>query len=305
MSAAASMLAPPLTLSRTSPRWADYLQLARPRVAVMVLITVFLGGWLAAFDTIPADRLFHAVLSTALVTASASMLNQYLERDSDGLMRRTRNRPLPAGRMASGEVLLLGAMLGAAGLAYQYFTLPSAATAVTAFTLISYVAVYTPSKSRTTLNTLIGAVPGAMPPVIGWIAVRGQVDAGAVALFLVLYLWQVPHFLAIAWMYRDEYARAGYKMLPVSDESGKSTSRQMIVYLSALAPASILAGQAIGANWLFALCALVMAGYYLRPVLAFRRQPNYESARHVLRASIIYLPGLLLMMLAAKYAANL
>ncbi len=305
MSVATSLMSHAMPLSRSQSRVSDYLQLARPRVAVMVLLTVLLGGWLAAIGAAPADRLFHAVLSTALVTASASALNQYLERDSDARMRRTMNRPLPAGRMAPAEVLAIGVFLGVVGMAYQMIALPPAAVAVTAFTLISYVAIYTPAKTRTTLNTLIGAVPGAMPPVIGWTAVRGQIDAGAIALFLVLFFWQVPHFLAIAWMYRDEYGRAGHKMLPVDDDTGAMTSRQMLVYLAALVPASLFAGQALGAGWLFAVGAVLLALYYFAPILVFRRQPGYAPAKTVLKASLVYLPGLLGLLLAAKYLPNL
>jgi heme o synthase len=305
MSVASSLIPLAGPLSRTQSRLADYIQLARPRVALMVLLTVLLGGWLAAVGTTPTDQLLNAVLSTALVTASASALNQYLERESDARMRRTMNRPLPAGRLAPVEVLAFGVLLGAVGIAYQLLVLPPAAVAVTAFTLISYVAIYTPSKTRTNLNTLIGAVPGAMPPVIGWTAVRGQVDAGALALFLVLFFWQVPHFLAIAWMYREEYGRAGHKMLPVDDVTGAMTSRQMLVYLTALLPASLLAGQAIGGGWVFAVGAIVLAAYYFVPILVFRRQPGYAPARAVLKASIVYLPALLGLLLAAKYLPNL
>jgi protoheme IX farnesyltransferase len=307
MSVATSLMPMPaaLPLTRTQSRTADYVQLARPRIALMVLVTVLLGGWLAAVGTAPTERLLHAVISTALVTASASALNQYLERDSDGRMRRTMNRPLPAGRLMPAEVLVVGIILGVVGMAYQMMVLPPAAVAATAFTLISYVAVYTPCKTRTTLNTLIGAVPGAMPPVIGWTAVRGQVDAGAVALFLILFFWQVPHFLAIAWMYREEYARAGHKMLPVTDETGAMTSRQMLVYLAALVPASLFAGQALGAGWPYAVGATLLALYYLKPILVFRRQPAFAPAKSVLKASLVYLPGLLGLLLAAKYLPNL
>jgi protoheme IX farnesyltransferase len=292
-------------ISRAQSRVAEYVQLARPRVAVMVLVTVLLGGWLAAVGSAPTERLLNAVLSTALVTVSASALNQYLERDSDARMRRTMNRPLPAGRLAPAEVLAFGALIGGIGIAYQILTLPPAAVAATVFTLVSYVAVYTPSKTRTNLNTLIGAVPGAMPPVIGWTAVRGQIDAGALALFLVLFFWQVPHFLAIAWMYRDEYRRAGHKMLPVDDATGAITSRQMLIYLTALLPASLLAGQAIGGGWIVVVSAFALAAYYLMPVLAFCRQPGYAPAKAILRASIVYLPALLGMFLAAKQLPNL
>lgn len=305
MSVASSLMPKALSMSRTDSRLADYLQLVRPRMAVMILITVLLGGWLAAIGSAPTELLLHAVISTALVTASASALNQYLERDSDALMRRTMNRPLPAGRMTPVEVLGFGVVLGCVGLTYQVLVLPPVAVAVTAFTLISYVAIYTPCKTRTNLNTLIGAIPGAMPPVIGWTAVRGQIDAGALGLFLVLFFWQIPHFLAIAWMYRDEYKRAGHKMLPVEDETGAITARQMLVYLAALTPASLLAGQAMDVGWLFVVGAIALSLYYLVPILKFRRRPGYAPAKAVLKASLVYLPGLLGLLLTARYLPNL
>jgi protoheme IX farnesyltransferase len=285
----------------STARLADYAQLARPRIALMVLITVTFGAMLASVDRVPLAILIHALISTTMVTASASALNQYIERESDTLMRRTQNRPLPAGRLAPWEVLALGVALGAVGLAYQMLVLPPATAAVTAFTLLSYVFAYTPSKTRTTLNTLIGAVPGALPPVIGWTAVTGTIDRPALALFLVLFFWQVPHFLAIAWMYRDEYARAGHQMLPVTDTDGRLTARQMIVYLLALIPVTLLAGQALGASWGYAAGAIALGLYFLRPALAFRREPSVATARRVLRVSIVYLPALLALLLGAKY----
>lgn len=291
----------PVALAPSTARMADYVQLARPRIAVMVLITVTFGALLASVDRVPVVLVLHAIISTTMVTASASALNQWLERETDGKMLRTMNRPLPAGRLAPVEVLAFGLAMGIVGLAYQATVLPPAAVAVTAFTLLSYILAYTPSKTRTTLNTLIGAIPGALPPVIGYVALTGSMDFVAYVLFLVLFFWQVPHFLAIAWMYREEYARAGHKMLTVTDSDGRLTSRQMIVYLIALVPVSLLAGQAVGGSWLYVLGAIALAGYFLRPALEFRSAPSVPAARRVLRASILYLPGLLALMLAAKY----
>lgn len=284
-------------------RASDYLQLARPRIAVMVLITVTFGAMLAPVERVPLITLLHALLSTAMVTAAASAINQYLERETDALMRRTMNRPLPAGRLAPLEVLGFGLALAVLGLAYQLLVLPPATAVVTALTLGSYVLVYTPSKTRTTLNTLIGAVPGALPPVIGWAAVSGEVDFASMSLFLVLFFWQIPHFLAIAWMYREEYARAGHRMLTVSDAYGRLTARQMIVYLLALIPVTLLAGQAVGASWGFVAGAMGLGIYFLKPALEFRAAPGNIPARRVLKASIVYLPAVLGLLLAAKYLA--
>ena len=213
---AAYMEAPALT----GTRWADYLQLTRPRLCVMALVTVAAGAVLASGSAGPAG---HDARSgrPALVAAGASALNQWPEREVDARMRRTRDRPLPAGRLQPGEVLVLGIASAAGGVVYLAAALASPLAAVLAvLTLLTYVFVYTPLKRRTPLNTLVGAIPGALPPVIGWAAVRGSVAAEAGALFAVLFLWQVPHFLAIAWIYREDYGRAGLCILPSVDPEG-------------------------------------------------------------------------------------
>lgn len=295
-------IAAPMT---TSIRIADCVQLIRPRMTLMILLTVLIGGLLASVGSVPVDRLFHAVVSTAIVSAAASAWNQWAERETDARMNRTMDRPLPSGRMLPADVLTLAIALAVVGFAYQYLLLPPAALAVTAFTFVSYVFIYTPAKQCTSLNTLIGAVPGALPPVIGWTAVRGQIDWAAVTLFLVVFLWQVPHFLAIAWMYRDEYARAGHRMLTVDDPTGGVTSRQMLIYMLALVPVSILAAGAISGRWGSVIGTLLLAAFYLRPIIAFGQQRTVESARAVLKASLVYLPGILSLLLTTKYVSIL
>lgn len=289
------------TLPAVDSRISDYLQLVRPRVAVMVLITVALGGWLAT-PGFPPLALWHAVLGVGLVTAGASTLNQYLERHTDRRMIRTRHRPLPAGRLAPYEVLALGSVASVGGLVYLAIGVPEPiATLLTAFTFVAYVFVYTPAKRTTTLNTLIGAVSGALPPVIGWSAVTGRIDAGAVALFLVVFIWQVPHFLAIAWMYREDYARAGMKMLTVGDPTGNHTAHQMLLYGLTLVPVSLwpiplgLAGRGYAAG------AVLLAVMFVWPIWRFRRERSIVAARRVLRASLVYLPGLLGLLLISRY----
>jgi protoheme IX farnesyltransferase len=290
-------ITPVLPLARA----ADYLQLCRPRVAVMVLLTVLIGGLLAAEGPAPTV-LWHAILGTALVTAAASIVNQYIERDTDALMPRTANRPLPAGRLAAGEVLALGTTAAVLGLGYLAVVSPPAA-AVCGITFVLYVFAYTPAKRTTPLNTLIGAVPGALPPVIGWAAVRGRFDGGALALFLIVFVWQVPHFLAIAWMYRDDYAKGGLAMLTVRDRRGDRTAEQMLLYGLTLVPVSLTPalGGLAGAGYV--LGALALGVYFLRPIWRFRRQRDRAAARAVLRASLVYLPGLLCLLLASKYLA--
>jgi protoheme IX farnesyltransferase len=283
-------------------RLADYLVLVRPRVAVMVLLTVLMGGLLAADSPVPSATLIHAVLATGLVTAAASILNQWIERHSDAYMDRTANRPLPRGRLGGREVFILGVTFAVAGLGYMLIAVPQPlAAGITAFTLVSYIAAYTPLKRVTTLNTLVGAVPGALPPVIGWAAVRGRLDAGALLLFLILFVWQVPHFLAIAWMYRDEYTRAGLKMLSVGDRKAARTAHQMLLYGLALVPVSLAPAQIGMGGPLYALGAALLGCGFLWPIARFQGDRSAAAARRVLRASLVYLPGIYGLLLIAKF----
>jgi heme o synthase len=296
--------AEPLVLASAPPfaRAADYLTLIRPRIAVMVLITVLMGGLLAGDSLVPSATLIHAVLGTGLVTAAASILNQWLERRTDALMQRTSNRPLPAGRLAGREVLMLGIAFGVIGLSYMLLAVPqSLAAGVTAFTFISYLGLYTPLKRLTTLNTLVGAVPGALPPVIGWVAIRGRLDSGALLVFLILFVWQVPHFLAIAWMHRDDYARAGLKMLSVGDRKAARTAHQMLLYGLALVPVSLAPAQVGMGGPAYAICAGLLGCFFLWPIARFQGDHSIAAARRVLRASLVYLPGIYGLLLIAKF----
>lgn len=280
-------------------RWLDFAELTKPRIGVMVLFTVAIGALLANQQPLNGMQLLHALIGSALVACGASALNQWLERYSDAQMRRTENRPLPAGRLAPMEVLSFGIVLSVIGLGYMAalltFVLP---TVMTGVTLISYVFVYTPLKRRTTLNTLIGAVPGALPPVIGWTAMTGTLDTAAVVLFLIVFFWQVPHFLAIAWIYREDYARAGLQMLPAVDPDGAVTARQMMLYCLALLPISLLPVFVGSASASYGFGAMGLGIYFLRSVWGFVLAPSQEQARKVLHASLLYLPcvlGLLLL----------
>ena len=240
----------------------------------------------------------NAVVGSALVAAGASALNQWMERDVDARMRRTQDRPLPAGRLQPGEVLLPGSGLAIGGVVYLAATLtyPLAAV-VAALTFLIYVFVYTPLKRLTPLNTLVGAIPGALPPVIGWTAVRGSLNAEIGALFAVLFLWQVPHFLAIAWIHRADYERAGLRMLPSVDQSGDVTGRQMIRYCLALVAASLMPLVVGGAGLVYLAGALYLGIGFLAFAIGFARQPSLTRARTVLRASLVYLPALLTLLL--------
>lgn len=297
---AACSSSPALPLVR--PRWLDFVEMTKPRIAVMVLFTVAVGALLAHRGAPEPVQLLHTLLGTALVACGASVLNQFLERRTDAHMRRTENRPLPAGRLSPLEVFAFGSALGAAGLIYLALSLRHPLAAVVAgVTFLSYVFVYTPLKRHTTLNTLVGAVPGALPPVIGWTAATGRLDVAAIGLFLIVFLWQVPHFLAIAWIYRDDYERAGLKMLPGADPTGGLTARQMVLYCAALIPVSLVPVWCGQAGWVYVVGAALLGAWFLWASFGFLRDRSPAQARRVLRASLVYLPALLALLVAETY----
>jgi len=275
-------------------RLADYVELTKPRIAVMVLITVAAGYLLAAGTSARLLPLVHTLIGTGLVAAGASAWNMWVERATDARMRRTANRPLPAGRLNHMEVVVFGTALAVTGVNYLYHALPTPAAAmVAALTFITYVAVYTPLKLVTPWNTHIGAIPGALPPVIGWCAVTGTIGWPVVALFLVLLFWQLPHFMAIAWMYRQDYARAGHRMIPVDDPTGAKTSRSMILWCVVLVLASLIPVVLAPVDWVYLAGAALLGAFFLRSTLRFRAERTEQEARKVLRASILYLPGMM------------
>jgi len=277
-----------------STRFADYLELTKPRIAVMALFTVGVGYVLAAGAATQVVVLFHTLLGAGLVAAGGSVFNQLLERRIDARMYRTMKRPLPAGRVSAVEAFLYGTALSVAGLAYLMLTVPAPAAVAAAVTLVSYVLIYTPLKTVTVWNTVIGAVPGALPPVIGWCAARGWSGLdGAFGLFLVIFLWQLPHFLAIAWMYREDYARGGLRMLPIADPSGTRTAWVMVVTCCALIPVGLLSvGLHVAGPFAAIGCAL-FGLLFLREAVRFDRTRSDRQARRVLRASLLYLPAAL------------
>jgi protoheme IX farnesyltransferase len=295
--------APALPVGRS--RWLDFVELTKPRIALLVLFTVAIGAMLASPAAPDLTLLLNTLFGTALVAGGASALNQLLERHSDARMRRTENRPLPSGRLQPLEVLAFGAVLSVTGLVWLAVTgRHPLAVAVAAITHLTYVFVYTPLKSRSTLNTLIGAVPGALPPVIGWTSVTGTLDLPALLIFLIVFLWQVPHFLAIAWMYRDDYSRAGLMMLPTVDVDGSMTARQMLLYSLALVPVSLLPVYYQKAGWLYGMGGLALGVMFLFAACGFFREHSRERARRVLRASLIYLPALLALMLLEAFVTG-
>lgn len=285
-------------LSRTSP--ADWLELSKPRITTMVVVTALVGFVTASPRPWAAAVLAAALVGTGLVAAGASVLNQVMERDTDALMLRTRARPLPSGRVSPRAAAFFGALLTAAGLAILLPACGPLAAAVAFVTWASYLFAYTPLKRRTPLATLVGAVPGALPPVIGWTAARGSLDAGAFILFAILFLWQVPHFLAIAWLYRDDYARARFPMLPVLDRDGAFTGRQVVVHSLALLLVS-LAPVAAGLAGAFYLAGAFVLGVGLTLfALRLARARDLVAARGLFLASVLYLPALSSLLVAAQ-----
>lgn len=276
------------------PRWHSYLALTKPRIAVMGLVTVALGFLLATTGEWSRITLGHSLLGIGLIAASCSALNQWLERDSDRLMARTANRPLPSGRMSPHEVLAFGLGLWLLG-AIELICFVNERTAVLAsVTLLLYVVIYTPLKRRTSLCTAIGAIPGAMPPVLGWVAAGGELDAGAFALFATLFVWQFPHFLAIAWLYREQYAAAGLRMLPQTRPVPRIIGWMCVGYALAVIPVSLLLREAALAGDLFALFAIGLGLGYVAFSVRFLLAESVQTARQLLWFSLVYLPALLL-----------
>ena len=276
---------------------AAFVALTKPRITVMVLLTAATGFLLGARGGSHPSTLLLTMLGTGLVAGGASALNQLFERSRDALMKRTANRPLPSGRVSPTEAAVFGTAIAVAGLALLAVFANLTAAAVALSTLVLYVFVYTPLKPLTTLNTAIGAVPGALPPVIGWAAATGRLGVEAWALFLIVFLWQFPHFLAIAWIYREDYARGGHKMLPSVDPSGSITGRQAVVHSLALVPAGLLPTVIGLAGPFYFAGALALGLFYLAYSVQFCGDVNDRTARKLLRASFLYLPAILALLL--------
>ena len=273
------------------------VSMTKPRLTTLVLVTVATGFLLGARGSASPLTLLWTLVGTGLVAGGAGVWNQIVERDRDSRMRRTANRPLPSGKLGVIEAGGFGLALEVIGLAMLTLGANPLAAIVAAATFALYVLVYTPLKPVSTLNTVVGAIPGALPPVIGWAAATGRLGIEAWALFLVMFLWQFPHFLAIAWIYRDDYARGGHKMLPAFDPTGVMTGRQAALYALALVPAGLLpAAVGMAGAWYF-VGAAVLGAFYLRAAVRFWLDVNDASARRLLRASFLYLPMILLLLL--------
>jgi protoheme IX farnesyltransferase len=285
---------------RASSRANDFYELTKPRLNFLVLITTLVGYFMAV--KVPEDwhHLVYTLLGTALTAAGASVLNQVLELKFDRLMPRTRFRPLPDGRIGVTEAASYGAALGVIGVGFLAFFVNPLTAILGAFTLLSYLFVYTPMKRLTSLNTVIGAIPGAIPPVMGWTAVHGSIGPEAAVLFCILFFWQMPHFLAIAILYRRDYEAGGFKMLPVVDRDLFITGRQIVMYGAALIPVSLMPTLFHMTGAVYFMIALLLGLGYLTFGILCAASRERGDARKLFFASIIYLPLLLAVMTLNK-----
>ena len=289
-----------VTRVRTHGQAVDFLALTKPRVVLMVLVTTLVGFHVGSAGASDPFRLLHLLIGTGLAAAGSLALNQFLERDVDGRMERTRRRPLPQKRLRPREALGFGLILTLVGPVYLGLTINWLAAVVVGVTAASYLLAYTPLKRVTPLCTLFGAVPGALPPVTGWVAARGEFSLGAWVLFSILFLWQVPHTLAIGWVYRRDYARADLRMLPVLDPDGGSTSRQVLVHCLALLAVGLLPSLVGMTGAVYFLGALALGIIMLVCGFGLAWTRSAEHARRLIYASLVYLPALFVLMAIDK-----
>jgi heme o synthase len=299
MKAAAEPLAAPAAIDNKS-RFSVFCDLVKARLTALVLITTLVGFYVGARGTLDWALLAHAMIGTALLACGAAALNQFVEREHDAKMRRTEGRPLPSRRLQPDFVLIFGGASSMAGLIYLAVAVNLLTSLLGAITLITYVFVYTPLKRVTWLNTAIGAVPGALPPLMGWTAATNELSGAGWSLFAILFFWQIPHFLAIAWMYRDEYAKAGFVMLPCIDPRGERTGHQAVSHALGLLFVSLCPVLFRFAGVIYFFGALLIGVLFLAAAVAFARQLSVPRARQLFFASIIYLPLLLGLMVLDK-----
>ncbi len=277
-----------------------YCDLFKARLTFLVLLTTAVGFYLGIRGGMDYGLLIHALVGTALVAGGAAGLNQYLEREFDAKMSRTENRPIPSGRLQPDLVLVVGGLSAGIGLVYLAVLVNVLTGLLGAITLTSYLFVYTPLKRKTHLNTVVGAIPGGLPPLMGWAAARGELSIEGWSLFAVLFFWQLPHFLAIAWLYREDYAKAGFVMLPLVDPQGDRTRRQTVSYTLGLLAISLFPFWLGLAGWIYFAGALALGLLFLLCAIRFSRRLTDSDARQLFLASIVYLPLLLGLMLFDK-----
>jgi protoheme IX farnesyltransferase len=280
--------------------FAVYADLVKARLTLLVLLTTLVGFYLGCRGPANYLLMLHTVLGTALVAGGAAALNQLLEREHDARMQRTRDRPLPSGRLQPATVMVFGGVCACAGLLYLALAVNLITSVIGAISLLSYLFIYTPLKRVTWLNTAVGAIPGGLPPMMGWTAARGQLSREGWALFAILAFWQLPHFLAIAWIYRDEYKQAGFKMLPVIDPQGHRTARHAVSLTLALLPVSLFPFLFKLTGPVYLIGALLLGLAFLWFAVRFARDLTLSRARQLFFASILYLPLLLTVMVLDK-----
>jgi len=281
-------------------RLSAYIALTKPDVSFLVLMTAGAGFYMGARGPMPWLHMIHVVFATMLIAAGTAALNHYIERESDRQMRRTAYRPLPTGQLSPAEALCFGVALSIAGAIDLYFVAGRIACLLGVFTCLSYLLAYTPLKKRTVWATFFGAVPGAIPPMIGWTAATGKLDTGAWLLFAILFLWQFPHFHAISWMYREDYARAGILMLPVVDKDGTRTFRQIVLYAASLVAVSLLPAIMGFAGVLYFFGALVTSTALVQVCLWAASAKTNTRAKWLLHATVLHIPILLGLMMYDK-----
>jgi protoheme IX farnesyltransferase len=272
---------------------ADLAELVKARLTLLVLVTTAVGFYLGSESPINYMALFHVVFGTAAAAAGAATLNQWWERRADALMRRTRTRPIPAGRMRPLQALTLGIALSIFGVGYLAIVCNALSAALAAMTIAIYIFAYTPLKQASTANTAVGAIPGAIPPMIGWAAARGNIGAGAWSLFAIVFLWQLPHFFAIAWMYREDYSRAGFRMISGDDPSGERSASQSVFFCILLLVIAGLPAFLGIASFVYLAIELLLGGLFIAVAMRFLRMRTPGAARSLFIASIVYLPLLL------------
>ena len=283
---------PNLAVSRNSVI-GDLAELVKARLTLLVLLTTAVGFYLGSESPINYMALLHVVFGTAAAAAGAAALNQWWERRADALMRRTRTRPIPAGRMRPLQALVLGIVLSIFGVGYLASVCNALSAALAAITIAIYILAYTPLKRASTANTAVGAIPGAIPPMIGWAAARGSIGAGAWSLFAIVFLWQLPHFFAIAWMYREDYSRAGFRMMSSDDSSGERSASQSVFFCILLLVIAGLPAFLGITNSVYLGVELLLGGMFTAVAMRFLRMRNANAARLLFIASIVYLPLLL------------
>ncbi len=282
-------------------RFSEYLELTKPGIVLSILLTTVGGFVLGAMDSGQVFTGLWLLVGTAFSAASAGTLNHYLETDHDARMERTRNRPIPAGRILPLAALSFGVFLGLAGLAVLLIAVNALTALLAGLTIALYIWVYTPLKRRSTLNTLVGAIPGALPPLAGWTAATNRLDLDALLIFAIFFFWQMPHFYALAWMYRDDYAAGGFRMLPVLDSSGSKTARATLGYSLVLLVACVGLGVSRSFSILYFVFSVLLGVFLIWFAYRLGRRLDRPSAVQVFLASLAFLPGFVVLLLLERF----